>query len=73
MGILINPVSVPLLYESVTVTWYMYELIKSEFIFTPVFLVTIPFEDISNASGLISFRVKEGVKADGTQINFIIQ
>ena len=40
---------------------------------TPYQLVFVPLEDISNASGLISFRVKEGVKADGTQINFIIQ
>ena len=40
---------------------------------TPYQLIFVPVEDISNASGLISFRVKEGVKADGTQINFIIQ
>ena len=40
---------------------------------TPYQLVFVPLEDITNASGLISFRVKEGVKADGTQINFIIQ
>ena len=40
---------------------------------TPYQLIFVPVEDISNASGLISFRVKEGVKTDGTQINFIIQ
>ena len=40
---------------------------------TPYKLVFTPLENITNASGLISFRVKEGVKADGTQINFIIQ
>lgn len=40
---------------------------------TPYQLVFVPLEDITNTSGLISFRVKEGVKADGTQINFIIQ
>jgi len=40
---------------------------------TPYQLIFVPVEDISNASGLISFRVKEGVKADGTQINFNIQ
>ncbi len=32
-----------------------------------------PLQNIQNTSGLISFRVKEGVKEDGTQINFIIQ
>jgi hypothetical protein len=40
---------------------------------TPYKLVFTPLETIENTSGLISFRVKEGVKADGTQINFIIQ
>jgi len=40
---------------------------------TPYKLVFTPLENITNASGLISFRVKEGVKADGTQINFNIQ
>ena len=40
---------------------------------TPYKLVFTPIENITNASGLISFRVKEGVKADGTQINFNIQ
>ena len=40
---------------------------------TPYKLILTPLETIDNTSGLISFRVKEGVKADGTQINFIIQ
>jgi hypothetical protein len=40
---------------------------------TPYKLIFTPLENISNTSGLISFRVKEGVKADGTQINFNIQ
>ena len=40
---------------------------------TPYKLIFTPLETIENTSGLISFRVKEGVKADGTQINFIIQ
>ena len=40
---------------------------------TPYKLVFTPLETIENTSGLISFRVKEGVKSDGTQINFIIQ
>ena len=40
---------------------------------TPYKLIFTPLETIDNTSGLISFRVKEGVKADGTQINFIIQ
>jgi len=40
---------------------------------TPYKLVFTPLKTIENTSGLISFRVKEGVKADGTQINFIIQ
>ena len=40
---------------------------------TPYKLIFIPLEEISNTSGLISFKVKEGVKQDGTQINFIIQ
>ena len=40
---------------------------------TPYQLIFTPLETIQNTSGLISFRVKEGVKADGTKINFIIQ
>ena len=40
---------------------------------TPYKLIFNPNEAIQNTSGLISFRVKEGVKADGTQIKFIIQ
>ena len=40
---------------------------------TPYKLIFTPLEAIENTSGLISFRVKEGVKADGTQINFIIE
>ena len=40
---------------------------------TPYKLIFTPLEEISNTSGLISFKVKEGVKQDGTQINFIIQ
>lgn len=40
---------------------------------TPYKLIFTPLENISNTSGLISFRVKEGVKADGTQIKFNIQ
>ena len=40
---------------------------------TPYQLIFTPLETIENTSGLISFRVKEGVKADGTKINFIIQ
>ena len=40
---------------------------------TPYKLIFTPLENIQNTSGLISFRVKEGVKEDGTQINFIIQ
>ena len=40
---------------------------------TPYKLIFTPNEAIQNTSGLISFRVKEGVKADGTQIKFNIQ
>ena len=40
---------------------------------TPYKLIFTPLETIENTSGLISFKVKEGVKADGTKINFIIQ
>ena len=40
---------------------------------TPYKLIFTPNEAIQNTSGLVSFRVKEGVKADGTQILFNIQ
>ena len=40
---------------------------------TPYKLIFTPNEAIQNTSGLVSFRVKEGVKADGTQIKFNIQ
>ncbi len=40
---------------------------------TPYKLIFTPLETLENTSGLISFRVKEGVKADGTQIKFNIQ
>jgi hypothetical protein len=40
---------------------------------TPYKLVFTPNEEIQNTSGLITFRVKEGVKSDGTQITFNIQ
>lgn len=40
---------------------------------TPYKLVFTPKTTIQNTSGLISFRVKEGVKTDGTPINFIIE
>ena len=35
---------------------------------TPYQLIFTPLVDLSNTSGLISFKVNEGVKADGTQI-----
>lgn len=40
---------------------------------TPYKLIFSPMVELNNTSGLISFKVKEGVKADGTQINFIIE
>ena len=40
---------------------------------TPYKLVFTPIVPIQNTVGLITFKVKEGVKADGTQINFNIQ
>lgn len=40
---------------------------------TPYKLVFTPLVQLNNTSGLISFKVNEGVKADGTQIKFIIQ
>jgi len=39
---------------------------------TPYKLIFIPTVQINNTAGLITFKVKEGVKADGTQINFIM-
>ena len=35
---------------------------------TPYKLIFTPLVELSNTSGLISFKVNEGVKADGTQI-----
>ena len=40
---------------------------------TPYKLIFTPVVPIDNTAGLITFKVKEGVKADGTQINFNIQ
>ena len=39
---------------------------------TPYKLIFTPKVQLQNTSGLITFKVKEGVKADGTQIKFII-
>lgn len=39
---------------------------------TPYKIIFVPRENITNTSGLISFKVKEGVKSDGSQINFIM-
>jgi hypothetical protein len=39
---------------------------------TPYKLIFTPTVQLNNTSGLITFRVNEGVKADGTQINFIM-
>ena len=39
---------------------------------TPYKLVFTPNEAIQNTSGLITFKVTEGVKDDGTQVKFII-
>lgn len=39
---------------------------------TPYKLVFTPNEAIQNTSGLITFKVTEGVKDDGTQVQFII-
>ena len=39
---------------------------------TPYKLVFTPNEAIQNTSGLITFKVTEGVKEDGTQVKFII-
>jgi hypothetical protein len=40
---------------------------------TPYKLVFSPIQQIQNTAGLITFKVKEGVKADGTQIKFNLQ
>ena len=40
---------------------------------TPYKLIFEPIGQLQNTVGLITFKVKEGVKADGTQINFNIQ
>ena len=39
---------------------------------TPYKLIFTPTVELNNTSGLITFKVNEGVKADGTQINFIM-
>ena len=39
---------------------------------TPYKLIFIPTVQLNNTAGLITFKVNEGVKADGTQINFIM-
>ena len=39
---------------------------------TPYKLIFTPTVQLQNTAGLIIFRVNEGVKADGTQINFIM-
>ena len=36
---------------------------------TPYKLVFKPLVELQNASGLVTFKVHEGVRADGTQIN----
>ena len=40
---------------------------------TPYKLIFVPTVELQNTSGLITFKVNEGVKADGTQINFIME
>ncbi len=40
---------------------------------TPYKLIFTPIVELQNTSGLITFKVNEGVKADGTQINFIME
>jgi hypothetical protein len=40
---------------------------------TPYKLIFTPIVQLQNTSGLITFKVNEGVKADGTQINFIME
>ena len=39
---------------------------------TPYKLIFTPTVQLNNTAGLITFKVNEGVKADGTQINFIM-
>ena len=39
----------------------------------PYKLIFIPTVELQNTSGLITFKVNEGVKSDGTQIKFIMQ
>lgn len=39
---------------------------------TPYKLIFTPTVQLNNTAGLITFKVKEGVKMDGTQINFIM-
>jgi len=39
---------------------------------TPYKLIFTPTVQLQNTAGLITFKVNEGVKADGTQINFIM-
>ena len=40
---------------------------------TPYKLIFVPIVQLQNTSGLITFKVNEGVKADGTQIKFIME
>jgi hypothetical protein len=40
---------------------------------TPYKLIFTPTVQLQNTSGLITFKVNEGVKADGTQIKFIME
>ena len=40
---------------------------------TPYKLIFVPTVELQNTSGLITFKVNEGVKADGTQIKFIME
>jgi hypothetical protein len=40
---------------------------------TPYKLIFIPTVQLQNTSGLITFKVNEGVKEDGTQIKFIME
>ena len=40
---------------------------------TPYKLIFTPIVELQNTSGLITFKVNEGVKADGTQIKFIME
>jgi hypothetical protein len=39
---------------------------------TPYKLIFTPIQQIQNTLGLITFKVTEGVKADGTQVKFQI-